>query len=125
DTERLPYREFSGLAQSANQMIAARRRYEQELKLNEQRFQLALDASRNHLWDVDLRRGEMSFSPGFYRYLGFDGVGQSHRFDVILALCHPDEREDVEQAVAGLRRHLLSAGLEFRLRNRDGVYRWF
>lgn len=125
DETRLPFSEFERLAEDANRMLEEQASHEQELKLNEQRFKMALDASRNHLWDVDLRAGNVAFSPGFYRLLGFEQVGASHRIEDFAGLCHPDDRLMIAHAISTLVGANSSRGLEFRLRDRQGRYRWF
>ena len=72
DVQRLPFAEFQHLAEDANYMVEKRTETEQALKLSERRFQLALDAAQNHLWDLDLTTGYVTVSDSFFRMLGYE-----------------------------------------------------
>lgn len=100
-------------------------RYE-ALRRSEERFELAVAGSSDGLWDWDLRTGESWYSPRFLELLGY---ASSADFPPTAAAfrehVHPEEQEYVETA---LRRHLENHekyDVEFRLRMRDGRYRWF
>lgn len=125
DPARLPYREFEAIARDANQMIVERSRYEAELRLSEQRFRMALDASLNYLWDVDLTRGTIRLSDAFVKKLGLEGKARTYPLDAIRDRCHPQDIVEWNRAVLRLRNNELGEGLEVRLRSADDQYRWY
>jgi len=97
----------------------------EKLKFSEERFQLALDATRDGLWDWDLKTNTRYLSPSYIKMLGyepgeFDQYKQSNWLDVF----HP---EDGDRLVATSRERLEKEGfyeIEFRMRTRDGNYKW-
>ena len=97
----------------------------ERLRLSEERFQLAMDAARVGLWDWDARSGETYFSPLWMGMLGYGHHELAHNFDTFCDLLHPDDREET---LANNERMLNDPGAsyeqEFRLRAKDGSYRW-
>jgi PAS domain S-box-containing protein len=97
----------------------------ERLKISEERFAYALDATSDGIWDWDLKTNTSYCSPSYFRMLGYEpgelgGDLQSH----FIALLHPEEREDV---LATARQRLETEGgynLEFRMCTKDGNYKW-
>ncbi len=52
--------------------VAARRRITQTLEISEERFQNALEASQDGLWDWDLKKESFFVTPSFLYMLGYD-----------------------------------------------------
>lgn len=126
DEETLPYKEFSALADSANSMIDERRGYEAALRVSEQRFGLALEVSRHYLWEINAQLKTLAMSPGFYESLGYSpSIYQAPQFEYILQICHPDDEQQLNQAmvVAESTEHVNQ--LEYRLLDINGNYHWF
>ena len=67
-------------------IMLGRSKIAKQLKLSEQRFALAMDASKDGVWDYDIKKGVMYKSPAVYRMLGYS----------------PDEFPDTEEAFAAL-----------------------
>jgi PAS domain S-box-containing protein len=105
--------------------ITEGKRVEEELRRSRERFALAVQGSKDGLWDWDLSQKEIYFSPAWKRMLGFEDDEAANRFDEWRDRLHPDDREG---AVARLRRYLEGTDLdyeqEYRLRHKDGTYRW-
>jgi PAS domain S-box-containing protein len=105
--------------------ISERRRAEDELLRSRERFELAVRGSQDGIWDWDLRTGEVYFSPRWKSILGYDDHEIAHRIEEWEQRLHPDEREDVLAANAahasGATQHY---EYEYRLRHKDGSYRW-
>jgi len=102
-----------------------RRKAEQALRESEQRWQFALEGSGDGVWDRDFASDKVSFSPHFYEMLGYaEGEFQDGWEDVINRL-HPGDKDRV---LAELQRHLRgekeSFAAEYRMRTKDGSYRW-
>jgi PAS domain S-box-containing protein len=90
-----------------------------------QRLIIALEAANQGLWDWNLRTGDTYLTPTFYRLLGYKPGDFPATFDGWTSLLHPD---DVSAVMGGFTA-LVGEGrdrfeLEFRLRNRDGGWRW-
>jgi PAS domain S-box-containing protein len=105
--------------------ITERKRAETELVRSRERFELAVRGSQDGLWDWDLRTGEIYYSPRWKSILGYEDheIGQS--IEEWEQRLHPDDRERV---VAANQAHIDGATphyeCEYRLRHKDGTYRW-
>ena len=102
-----------------------RRQAEEELLRSQERFELAVRGSQDGLWDWDLRTGDVYFSPRWKSILGYEDHEIAHRIEEWEQRLHPDERERVLAAntahAQGTTPHY---EYEYRLRHKDGSYRW-
>ncbi|GIX22702.1 MAG: hypothetical protein KatS3mg121_1485 [Gammaproteobacteria bacterium] len=107
---------------------AARARALNSLRLARQRYELAMTATRDGVWDWHVRTRRFWMSDHFYDLLGYPRGSLEPNVDSWKALLHPDDADAFWQA---LQRYVDSAGpedaflLEHRLRTHDGEYRWF
>lgn len=92
---------------------------------NEQRLQLAVEAANIGLWDWDVVSRRTYYSPQWKAQLGYADHELPNRTQQWEERLHPDDRA---RSVATLRAALHRSGEpyedEFRLRHRDGNYRW-
>jgi PAS domain S-box-containing protein len=105
--------------------ITETKKAEEELRSSRERFALAVQGSKDGLWDWEMAKREIYFSPAWKKMLGFEDHEAANRFDEWRDRLHPDDRE---RAVATLRQYFDSNQAnyeqEYRLRHRDGTYRW-
>ncbi|MBX3578654.1 MAG: PAS domain S-box protein [Rhizobiaceae bacterium] len=105
--------------------IDARKKSEAAIAAAETRWNFALASAGQGVWDLDLKRGRVTYSSTWRTMLGYDEGELDGDPDGWLALVHPDDRERVEQAdrdhVAG-RSAMFEA--EFRMRRKDGAWIW-
>ena len=94
------------------------------LKASEERLRLAIDAVNDGIFDFDLKRGEVYFSPRYYTMLGYDPYEMPANRETWKSLLHPDDREKTVTYVDQRILKKASWALEFRLRAKDGSYRW-
>jgi diguanylate cyclase (GGDEF)-like protein/PAS domain S-box-containing protein len=105
--------------------VSDRRRTERALRESEERYALAARGANDGLWDWDLVRGTVYYSPRWKAMLGYtDGeVGQSP--EDWFGRVHPDDaarvRADVEAHLRSPSPHFES---EYRIQHKDGSYRW-
>ena len=96
-----------------------------KLALAQQNLATALQASKTGLWNWDLRTNDAFYSPEWKAQLGYQPDELADRIATWESLLHPDERE---HAVKRVRNFLKSSQPhyenEFRMRHRDGSYRW-
>ncbi|MCU0961981.1 MAG: PAS domain-containing protein [Pirellulaceae bacterium] len=102
-----------------------RRQVEEELRRSRERFELAVRGSQDGLWDWDLRTNEVFYSARWKSILGYEDDEIAHRLDEWEQRLHPDDRERVLAAnyahITGSTSHY---EYEYRLRHKDGSYRW-
>ncbi|MBP6775485.1 MAG: PAS domain-containing protein, partial [Gemmatimonadaceae bacterium] len=92
---------------------------------SESHTQRLLKAAGVGLWDWNLQTNELYFSPEWKRQLGFDEHELADVFESWSDRLHPDDRHAAVTAAsefhAGIRARY---DVEFRLRHKDGSYRW-
>ncbi|MBX3674245.1 MAG: PAS domain-containing protein [Burkholderiales bacterium] len=95
------------------------------LRLSEERLRLALDASRQGSFDIDLVTGAATVSDGYARMLGHDPATFRDSHQQWLERMHPDDREGAlatfRELMEGRRPEFRG---EFRLRNAAGDWVW-
>lgn len=105
--------------------ITERKQFEMELVRSRERFELAVRGSQDGLWDWDPRTGEIYYSPQWKAIIGYEDHEIGQRIEEWEQRLHPDDRERVIAAnkahIDGLTPHYQC---EYRLRHKDGSYRW-
>ncbi|RJQ45034.1 MAG: PAS domain S-box protein [Nitrospiraceae bacterium] len=104
---------------------ASARKSEEELKASQARLQLAVQASNVGLWDWDLSTDNVYFSPEWKSQIGYKDEEISNDFSEWQSRVHPD---DLERALSTVKAYIEKPypnfENEFRLRHKDGSYRW-
>ena len=96
-----------------------------ELAQTEERLRFAIDATSEGLWDWNLKTNTAYCSPTYFKMLGFEpsGLGEDAQSRFV-DLLHPDDRERILTAI---KQRLETDGgyeMEFRMRTKDGDYKW-
>jgi PAS domain S-box-containing protein len=105
--------------------IAERERTQSELQNIRERFELAVLGSRDGLWDWDVPTDEVYFSPRWKKMLGHEDDEIPNRFEEWEKRLHPDDHDRaVENVRAYLEGKIPDYHVEFRMRHKDGSYRW-
>ena len=98
---------------------------EQQLRMSEERWELALRGNNDGLWDWNARTDEVFFSPRWKQMLGFEDHELENNTAAWEGRIHPD---DLVRVQAHLQKHLRHETdfytNEYRLRAKDGSYRW-
>jgi len=124
DVNRLPFAEFQKLAEEANFMVEKRTQTERALKLSERRFQLALDAAHNHLWDLDLQTGLVTVGESFFRMLGYDVPAKPYPVGAFQNIANDDDIQIIASAVDSWLGLATGNSVEFRVKDRSGNDHW-
>src|SRR5690349_15753125 len=97
------------------------------LQLIVDRYELIMQATNEGWWDWNLISGEIGFSPGWVRQLGYDPDEVTNAFEEWRDRIHPDDRPAV---LAAIDAHLSDTSnavpydIEYRIQCRSGDYRW-
>jgi len=108
-----------------HRLIRNREDAENDLRISEERFEYAVLASNDGIWDWSLRSEHLFLSARFEMLLGFEPGGLQETPASFIRRIHPRDRH---AAARELRTYLRSGNrfdLEFRIRMQDGGYRWF
>ncbi|PSB60892.1 hypothetical protein C7B79_24070 [Chroococcidiopsis cubana CCALA 043] len=105
--------------------ISDRKRAEVALQTSEERLRLALTASNQGLYDLDLKTEERIVNPEYALMLGYNPATFHETISEWIARLHPDDRESV---VATYRAYIAgeipSFQVEYRQRTQDGQWKW-
>lgn len=107
------------------QALSASREVGDALRLSEQRYALAVRGANDGMWEWDLKRDRLMFSPRWQHMFGLDAAADQMSIDQWRERLHPDDRE---AAIQALRAHLDGRTDRYehphRLLHADGRYRW-
>lgn len=105
--------------------ITRREQVERALASSEQRWQLAVAGTNDGIWDWNIATGELFMSDRWLAMLGHEHGELPAHVDTWRGLVHAD---DLPRTLERLQEHLAGRSAffeaEFRMRSRDGGYRW-
>lgn len=105
--------------------ITERKLAEEALNEARNRIVLAVRAGKVGLWDWNLLSNECSFSAEWKAQIGYEAQEITDRYEEWEVRIHPD---DLDETLRSLRAALAPPwphyAVEFRLRHKDGSYRW-
>lgn len=109
----------------AIQDITPSKLLEEKLAQNLTILKMALDGAQEAVWEWDLLSGKAIFSPEYYTMLGYLPDEFPANQQEWLSRIHPDEREGVMNKIQDeLAQHQDIYLAEYRMRTKDGRYRW-
>lgn len=88
------------------------------------RTSLALETIKDGVWDYNLIKGEVYFSPQYYLMLGYKPYELPQSRQTWINLLHPDDREKTVSHIDKCIEIDNDWSIEFRLRTKDGGYKW-
>ena len=95
------------------------------LKESEERYALAMKGANDGLWDRNLETGEVYYSHRWKEMLGYDDEEISNRHEEWQKRVHPDDyRRIMAETKDYLEGRTPCYSSEYRMRHRDGSYRW-
>jgi PAS domain S-box-containing protein len=101
-----------------------RQQAEASLSLSEERWQLALQANNDGIWDWNIRTNEIFFSSRWKEILGYQDSEIPHRFEEWSSRVHVDDLEQVMQRHQIHMQQKTPYEAEYRMRCKDGTYKW-
>jgi PAS domain S-box-containing protein len=107
------------------QQIGSRIATEAELRVTNERLDLALRGANDGIWDWDLTSNRVYFSPRWKEMLGYSINEISDEFREWETRIHPEDRDRSFAAIDDyLGGRIPTFELEHRLRHKEGTYRW-
>ena len=105
--------------------ITARKSAEESLKATKDELQRTLEATTDGIWTWNFTTNELFFSPRYYRMLGYLPDEFPANYENWIDLIHPDDRaKALSVAEKYLKTKPDSYENVFRLRTKNGDYRW-
>jgi PAS domain S-box-containing protein len=107
------------------QDITEAKRAREALAESERRYELAMAAANDGLWDWNVITDKIYFSPRYFTMLGYEPYELPPEYQTWVDLLHPDDRDT---AVTSLREAIRSRSVsyvsEFRMKRKSGEWCW-
>ncbi len=114
------------LLRRAGELIAiaqSRKNAEDALRTSEERYQLAMEAASDGLWDWDLHEGKIYFSPRYMLILGYTPGEVQGTPSAWKRLIHPDDKAATVKYMNEMFSHCREPfQYVYRMRRKDGSY---
>jgi PAS domain S-box-containing protein len=117
--------ELGVLTDAFNNMLIQVEKREISLRESRERFSLAVEGSSVGLWEWNVITGQEWWSERFRELIGYKSDELPATYESWQSLLHPD---DIGKTIEAVRLHLETGkiyNIEYRLRNKNGDYRWF
>ncbi len=117
--------ENASLYQQAQQEIVERARIEQALRESEERYALAVRGANDGIWDWDLKKNTVYYSPRWKAMLGYEDDNVGNTPNEWFNRIHPEDLDrtklDIFYHYRGATNHFEN---EHRMQHKDGSYHW-
>lgn len=95
------------------------------LKSSEERLSLALEATNQGLWDINLENNAQYYSPACFSMLGYEPGDVPFTAETLKNLIHPSDKEPlIKQMYDFFMGDQQAIAVEFRIKNKSGDYVW-
>jgi len=103
--------------------VAVVYRQRQLIQQTQNRYQTAVNAVSEGIWELNLKSGDRYFSPGFFERLGYSAENMPSSEKEFVALVHPQDRSPRQQALLQAEQQgQKSLALKYRIQKADGSY---
>ncbi|WP_373507427.1 response regulator [Thiocapsa sp.] len=97
----------------------------EQLEASREQYALAIRGSNDGIWDWDLHGGSVFLSPRWKEQIGYPDTELPDTTDTFYTRLHPDDAAVFATCLDGyIRGERPTFEAEYRLRHRDGSYRW-
>ncbi|MFH2054784.1 MAG: diguanylate cyclase [bacterium] len=115
---------FVGVVLTKYRFVAIRNITE-KLRQSEERYALAAQGATDGLWDWNLVSGDLYLSPRWKHTLGYEDREIVNNSESWFSLVHPDDIDGLKATLsASIARESLRFEHEYRIREKDGTYKW-
>jgi len=117
-----------GLVQVVTSLVETTRALKESeaaLRQSEERYARVMRGINDGLWDWDIATGEDYLSPRWKELLGYRDDELPNHESTFRKLMHPDDQQQVWDAVQAHLKDGRVYDVELRLRSKSGEYRWF
>jgi two-component system sensor histidine kinase/response regulator len=113
------------LAAGLKDELRERKKFQEALQENEQRWKLALESAGHGVWDCNVQTGEVEYSDLYLHMLGYSREEYPVQVEGRMRLIHPDDRQRFLAAhnahLEGMTTAFIS---EHRILCKDGNWKW-
>ena len=103
--------------------ITEQKKNERELSLSKRRYELATLATMDLVWDLDIIKQRMKWSPAINKVFGYDLDELETTSDWFYQHIHPDDRDRIKKSLKmAFTRKLISYQEEYRFQKANGDY---
>jgi len=132
DGKRIPAEISAGMAEFNGKKIllgifrdvTERMKAEEALNESEERLRLALSASKQAWFDVNVQSGEVNVSPEYAAIIGFEPGEFETSLQNWMNNIHPDDHDAVLEAFQSCLASGRTASMEYRRRSKSGDWKW-
>lgn len=104
--------------------VTHKKELDEKFKESQIRLELAMDAGEHGFWDWDLNTNETFFSPAYYTMLGYQDKELPMNLKTFLQLMHPHDAKHIMPRIQKSIAQAKPYEVEFRLRQKNKVYKW-
>ncbi len=119
------YGQLSATEEELKQQIRELKNHEKALKISEERYKLAIDGANDALWERDYVNKSFFISDKWKSISGYDDTDINDITAYIEKLIHPEDikraKQEFESHIKGKKDYYQS---EFRIKIKDGTYKW-
>lgn len=106
-------------------MFISKKKSEEKLKKIHERYMLAVKGNHDGIWDWDMVTDELFLSERWKNILGYADSELESAHGLFKSLLHPDDKNRVSDYLKSyLRGDFEHYNIEFRMRHKNGNYRW-
>jgi PAS domain S-box-containing protein len=104
--------------------ITDRKRAEEALRAHEERLRLAMEATRQGWFDLNVQTGEVDVSPEYARIIGYDPEEFTSNLQGWIDGVHPEDRNTILKAYKECLETGETRTMEYRRRTKAGEWKW-